>query len=162
MLYRIPLFLCRKSNHIFTVWWQHIVLLVVMMIRQYEGKNSYRLFVDWLVEAYYLRIVLRLSHIPHYTTLQKFAARINGTILAKKDNFLVYIVTDLYQQTIHRHRLIHSSGFKVSNQCFTLLQIRPNCIISILSYHLKLSLSADLLAFSNYMYSQNKMSSHKT
>jgi hypothetical protein len=76
---RIPLFLYRKSNHIFTVW-QHIVLLV--MIRQYEEK-SYRLFVDWLVEAYYLRIVLRLSHIPHYTTLQKFAARINGTILVR-------------------------------------------------------------------------------
>ncbi|MFZ0512986.1 MAG: hypothetical protein WAM14_15365, partial [Candidatus Nitrosopolaris sp.] len=32
---RIPLFLCRKSNHIFIVW-QHIVLLV---IRQYEGKG---------------------------------------------------------------------------------------------------------------------------
>jgi len=34
---RIPLFLRRKSNHIFTVW-QHLVLLVV---RQYENK-SYR------------------------------------------------------------------------------------------------------------------------
>jgi hypothetical protein len=59
------------------------MVLLVMMIRQYEGKNSYRLFADWLVEAYYLRIVLRLSHIPHYTTLQKFAARINGTILVR-------------------------------------------------------------------------------
>jgi len=69
------------------------------------------MFVDWLVEeAYYLRIVLCLSYIPHYTTLQKFAARINGTILAKKDNFLVYIVTELYQQTIHRHRLIHQDS----------------------------------------------------
>jgi hypothetical protein len=75
------------------------------MIRQYQGK-TYRMFVDWLVEAYYLRIALRLSYMPHYTILQKFAARINGTNLAKKDNFLVYIVTDLYQQTIHKHRLI--------------------------------------------------------
>ncbi|HYA83690.1 MAG TPA: hypothetical protein VEH06_09625, partial [Candidatus Bathyarchaeia archaeon] len=50
---RIPLFLHRKSNHIFTVW-QHMVLLV---IRQYEGK-SYRLFVDWLLEAYYLDYML--------------------------------------------------------------------------------------------------------
>jgi hypothetical protein len=32
---------------------------------------------------YYLRIFLQLSHIPHYTTLQKFAARINGTLLEK-------------------------------------------------------------------------------
>jgi hypothetical protein len=75
---RIPLFLHRKSNHIFTVW-QHMVLLV---IRQYEGK-SYRLFVDWLVEAYYLRMVLQLSRIPHFTILQKFTEIISGTILEK-------------------------------------------------------------------------------
>src|SRR6476620_2488365 len=51
---RIPMFFHRKSNHVFTVW-QHLVVLLT--IRQYEGK-SYRMFVDWLVEAYYLRIVL--------------------------------------------------------------------------------------------------------
>jgi hypothetical protein len=104
---RYPYFYAERA-HIFTVW-QHRVLLLVM-IRQYERKNSYRLFVDWLIEAYYLRIALRLSYIPHYTTLQKFAARINGTILAKKDNFLVYIVAELYQQTIHRHRLIRQDS----------------------------------------------------
>jgi len=97
-----------ERAHIFTVW-QHRVLLLVMIL-QYEGKNSYRMFVDWLVEAYYLRIVLLLSYMPHYTILQKFAARINGTILAKKDNFLVHTVTELYQQTIHRHRLIHQDS----------------------------------------------------
>jgi len=80
-------------------------MVLLVMIRQYEAK-SYRMFVDWLVEAYYLSIALRLSYTPHYTILQKFAARINDSILAKKDNFLVYIVTDLYQQTIHKHRLI--------------------------------------------------------
>jgi hypothetical protein len=79
-------------------------MVLLVMIRQYQGK-TYCMFVDWLVEAYYLSIALRLSYMPHYTILQKFAARINGTILAKKDNFLVYIVTDLYQQTIHKHRL---------------------------------------------------------
>ena len=50
----IPLFLFRKSNHIFTVW-QHLIMLV---IRQYEGK-SYRMFSEWFVEVR-----------PHYTTLQ--------------------------------------------------------------------------------------------
>ena len=77
---RIPLFLRRNSNHIFTVW-QHMVLLL-LVIRQYEAK-SYRLFVDWLVEAYYLRMFLQLSHIPHFTTLQKFTERISGTLLEK-------------------------------------------------------------------------------
>jgi hypothetical protein len=45
---RIPLFHNRRSNHVFTVW-QHIVLLTIR--QQYEGK-SYRLFAEWLVEAY--------------------------------------------------------------------------------------------------------------
>jgi hypothetical protein len=49
---RIPLFLHRKSNHIFSVW-QHIVLLTV---RQYEDK-SYRMFAEWLVEATILLLV---------------------------------------------------------------------------------------------------------
>jgi hypothetical protein len=40
----------------------HIVLFTV---RQYEGK-----FVQWLVEAYYLRMFLQLSHVPHYITFQ--------------------------------------------------------------------------------------------
>jgi hypothetical protein len=76
---RISLFLHKKSNHIFTVW-QHFVLLVS---RQYEEK-SYSMFVEWPIEAYYLRIsIIQLSHIPHYTTLQKFAATVSGTILER-------------------------------------------------------------------------------
>lgn len=84
---RIPLFLHhKKSNHIFTSW-QHIVLLV---LRQYEDK-SYRMFiVEWLIEAYYLRTLIQLSHIPHYTTLQKFAARITGTILERIISSFLY------------------------------------------------------------------------
>ena len=74
------MFLHRKSNHVFGVWQHKIVLLT---IRQYESK-SFRMFVEWLVEeAYYLRTFLQLSHISHYTTLQKFAARINGTLLER-------------------------------------------------------------------------------
>ncbi|HET7390920.1 MAG TPA: hypothetical protein VFJ51_08870, partial [Nitrososphaeraceae archaeon] len=72
----LPLFIHRKSNHIFAVW-QHLILLT---IRQYNGK-SYRMFTEWLVvEAYYLRMFLKLSRIPHFTTLQKFTDRITGTI----------------------------------------------------------------------------------
>jgi hypothetical protein len=108
---RIPLFLHGKSNHIFTVW-QHMVLLV---IRQYEGK-SYRLFVDWLVEAYYLRIVLQLSHIPHFTTLQKFTERITGTVLERIISSFI-ILTKIGQLFIG----IDSSGFKATHSCFTIL-----------------------------------------
>jgi hypothetical protein len=41
------------------------------------------MFVDWLFEAYYLRSFLRLSRIPHFTTLQKFIGRINNALLEK-------------------------------------------------------------------------------
>jgi hypothetical protein len=100
---RIPLFLHRKSNHIFTVW-QHLVLL---MVRRYENK-SYRMFVDWLIEAYYLRTFLQLSHIPHYTTLQKFTDRINGAILEKIIISSFVILTNIRQIFFG----IYSSGFK--------------------------------------------------
>jgi hypothetical protein len=46
------------------------------MIRQYEGKRSYRLFSEWLAEAYYLRMFLQLLHIPHFATPQKFIERV--------------------------------------------------------------------------------------
>src|SRR3954471_4386146 len=113
---RIPLFLLhKKSNHIFTAW-QHIVLIV---LRQYDNK-SYRMFSEWLVEAYYLRMSLQLSHIsPHYTTLQKFAARISSTILAKiiLSSFILLLLNYVNSLFIG----IDLSGFKVSIQCFRIL-----------------------------------------
>ena len=83
--------------------------MVLLVIRQYEGK-SYRLFVDWLVEAYYLRMVLQLSHIPHFTTLQKFTERISGTILEKIiSSFIIF--TNIGQLLVG----IDSSGFKATH-----------------------------------------------
>ncbi|MBI5133372.1 MAG: hypothetical protein HZA83_01535 [Thaumarchaeota archaeon] len=73
---RVPLYMHRKSNHLYTVW-QHLILLAS---RQYEGK-SYRRFIEWFHEAYSLRIFLQLDRLPYYTTFQKFAARMNGTLL---------------------------------------------------------------------------------
>ena len=127
---RIPIFLHRKSNHIFTVW-QHMVLLV---IRQYEGK-SYRMFSEWLVEAYYLRIFLQLSHIPHFTTLQKFTERINGTLLEKIISSFI-ILTKIGQLFVG----IDSSGFKATHasQYYTeRVKLRRK--------YIKLSLAADIL-----------------
>jgi hypothetical protein len=99
---RIPLFFHRKSNHMFTVW-QHLVLIA---IRRYEGK-SYRMFIDWLVEAYYLRMYLGLSKIPHFTTLQKFTDRIAGSLLEK------IIVSFILLTNIKQIFLgLDSSGFK--------------------------------------------------
>ena len=102
---RIPLFLHRKSNHIFSVW-QHLVLLT---IRQYEGK-SYRMFVEWLVEAYYLRSYLQLSRIPHFTTLQKFTDRIKNSLLEKIISSFIVI-----SGTRHIFVGIDSSGFKITH-----------------------------------------------
>ena len=102
---RVPLYMHRKSNHLYTVW-QHLILLA---LRQYEGK-SYRRFVEWLHEAYYLRMFMQLDKVPHYTTLQKFAARMNGTLLYR-------IVSSFILLTRVRKMLmgIDASGFKSNN-----------------------------------------------
>jgi hypothetical protein len=102
---RIPLFLHRKSNHVFTMW-QHVILLA---IRQYEGK-SYRMFTEWLVEAYYLRLFLGLSRIPHFTTLQKFTDRINNSLLEKIISSFIVI-----SGTKHIFVGIDSTGFKITH-----------------------------------------------
>jgi hypothetical protein len=84
-------------------------------IRQYEGK-SYRMFVDWLFEAYHLRSFLGLSHIPHFTTLQKFTDRINNALLEKIISSFVVI-----SGTKHIFARIDSTGFKSthSSQYYT-------------------------------------------
>ena len=51
---RIPIFLHRKSNHIFTVWGAYGIIGDTPV----RGK-SYRMFSEWLVEAYYLRTFLQ-------------------------------------------------------------------------------------------------------
>ena len=84
------------------------MVLLLVMIRQYEGK-SYRMFSEWLVEAYYLRTFLRLSHIPHFTTLQKFTERISGTLLEKVMSSFI-ILTKIGQLFVG----IDSSGFKAT------------------------------------------------
>jgi hypothetical protein len=72
----VPLYLNPRSNHIFTVH-QHIILLV---LRQYESK-SYESFVEWLQVATEITQLLGLNTIPHFTTLQKAAARLSDILL---------------------------------------------------------------------------------
>ena len=69
------------------------------------------MYVDWLVETHYLRMFLQLSRIPHYTTLQKLAARINGTILAKIIIASFIILTG----TRYIFAGIDSTGFKLTH-----------------------------------------------
>ncbi|MDE1863744.1 MAG: IS5 family transposase [Thaumarchaeota archaeon] len=70
----------------YTVW-QHLILLT---LRQYECK-SYRRFVEFLQESFGMMQYLGLSKIPHYTTLQKAAARLTHGILIKMlESFVMY------------------------------------------------------------------------
>ena len=68
------------------------------------------MFTEWLVvEAHYLRTFLKLSfRIPHFTTLQKFADRITGTILERIISSFILLTT--VKQKIFFG--IDSSGFK--------------------------------------------------
>jgi hypothetical protein len=100
---RISLYLSKKSNRIFNVW-QHIVLLAM---RQYENK-SYRRFVEWLEEAVNLLQHLQLKRIPHFTTLQKFTARISNSLLQRLLLSFVTIYYHIQEYTIG----IDATGFK--------------------------------------------------
>ena len=75
---RIPPYLHKCSNHVYTVW-QHLVILV---LRQYETK-SYRRFTDFLHECTGVQQYLGLSRIPHYTTIQKAAVRLTHGMLIR-------------------------------------------------------------------------------
>lgn len=84
---RIPPYLHKTSNHVYTVW-QHLVLLV---LRQYENK-SYRRFIDFLHECIGVQQYLGLSRIPHYTTIQKAASRMTHGMLQKiLESFVIHI-----------------------------------------------------------------------
>jgi hypothetical protein len=68
------------------------------------------MFADWLIEAYYLRLFLQLSRIPHYTTLQKFTDRINIIILGKIISSFI-----LFTGTRHIFTGIDATGFKITH-----------------------------------------------
>ena len=68
------------------------------------------MFVEWLIEAYYLRLFLGLLRIPHFTTLQKFTDRINNLLLEKIISSFIVI-----SGTKHIFAGIDSTGFKLTH-----------------------------------------------
>jgi hypothetical protein len=68
------------------------------------------MFVDWLVETHYLRVLLQLPHIPHFTTLQKSADRVNSMLLGKIISSFIILTG-----TRHIFAVIDSTGFKVTH-----------------------------------------------
>ena len=68
------------------------------------------MFTDWLVEAYYLRLFLQLSKIPHYTTLRKFSDRINVIMLGK-----IILSFIIFTGTRHIFTGIDATGFKITH-----------------------------------------------
>ena len=93
------------------------------------------MFSEWLVEAYYLRTFLQLSHIPHFTTLQKFTERINGTLLEKIISSFI-ILTKIGQLFVG----IDSSGFKATHASQYYAER-----VKLRRKYIKLSLAADVL-----------------
>jgi hypothetical protein len=69
------------------------------------------MFLEWLIEAYYLKTFLQLSRIPHYTTLQKFAARIDGTLLKRIISSFILLLTNIRKIFAG----IDSTGFKITH-----------------------------------------------
>jgi hypothetical protein len=65
----VPLYLHTKSKHI-----------ILLVLRQYESKN-YELFIEWLQIVTEIMQMLGMNTIPHFTTLQKVAARLSDILL---------------------------------------------------------------------------------
>ena len=94
------------------------------------------MFVEWLFEAYYLRASLRLCHIPHYTTLQKFSARIDGTLLERIISSFILLLTNIRQIFIG----IDSSGYKATYASRYYIER-----VKLRRKYIKLTLGADVL-----------------
>ena len=94
------------------------------------------MFTDWLVEAYYLRLFLQLSKIPHYTTLQKFTDRINSMRLDKIVSSFILVI-----DTRHIFTGIDATGFKIiyASEYYTNRAKLPR------KKYAKLSIGADVL-----------------
>jgi len=67
-------------------------------------------FTEWLAEAYYLRLFLQLSKIPHYTTLQKFVGRTSTAVLER----IISIFALIFYSNVHIFASIDSTGFKIT------------------------------------------------
>jgi len=94
------------------------------------------MFAQWLAEAYYLRLFLQLSKIPHYTTLQKFADRTSTVVLERIISSFILLVN-----TRHIFASIDSTGFKImhASQYYAARS-------KLRSKYAKLSIGADVLA----------------
>jgi hypothetical protein len=74
------------------------------------------MFVEWLIEAYYLRLFLGLSRIPYLMTLQKSTDRISNSLLEKIISSFI-VITGTRRVFVG----IDSTGFKKDDSCFTVL-----------------------------------------
>jgi transposase len=62
----------KKSNHVFT---QH--QLIIMLVLRQRLSKSYREFISWLKVMDGVVRELGMEYLPHFTTLQKFAQRVD-------------------------------------------------------------------------------------
>jgi len=72
----LPLYSCKYSKKVYT----QPQLLALIFFKDYL-KKDYREIIDLIVEMDRIRSLLGLSTIPHFTTLQKFLARIKSRYL---------------------------------------------------------------------------------
>jgi hypothetical protein len=74
----MPRYRSKYSKKTFDQW----VWVVLLVLRQYERKD-YRSFIDFLEVAVPVTEYLELKRIPHYTSLQKAAARLDSIWLRR-------------------------------------------------------------------------------
>ena len=88
VLGEVPVYNSKFSNKIFTNI-QHLFLLVA---KEHSG-HGYRMFVESLYDSKMPKYI-SLRHIPHFTTLQKFAQRLQAKLLKK----LIFLTQHLFKE----------------------------------------------------------------
>lgn len=88
ILGEVPVYNSRFSNKIFTNI-QHLFLLVA----KEHSNYGYRMFVESLYDSKIPKYI-SLKHIPHFTTLQKFAKRLQAKVI----NRLIFLTQHLFKE----------------------------------------------------------------
>lgn len=103
----MPRYRSKFSNRIFDQW----IWIVLLVLRQYERKD-YRSFIDWLEVAEPVIECLEMKRIPHFTSLQKAAARLDSIAVRR---IIGRFVREHESEEVMRIVSIDSTGYRMEH-----------------------------------------------
>ena len=105
---RVPFRNSKFSNHIFN----NYVHLIFLTLRALSGM-SYQRFLEWIENFEQILVILRIERFPHFTTLQKFASRIDKRYLD-----ILIVISSTGPNIRILMTAIDSTGFSLTNASY--------------------------------------------